>query len=100
VLNRRNIFNAENSLATKCKPAADQLKQTDLCSSNWNPTLLLPPFPVPYSSWDVDQLTPPKPGGLYQISHHNLPGISNCFSDFPSYNITNYILRLQVFFPI
>lgn len=101
VLNWRNIFNAENSLATKCKPAAESLKQTNLCSSNWSPTLLLPPFLIPHSSWDLDQLTPPNPGGLYQIAYDNLSGTSNHISDFPSYNISNYIIRLGwFFFPI
>lgn len=98
VLNWRNIFNAENSLATKCKPAAESLKQTNLCSSNWSPTLLLPPFLIPHSSWDLDQLTPPNPGGLYQIAYDNLSGTSNHISDFPSYNISNYIIRLGWFF--
>lgn len=70
-----------------------------LLSTNWSPALLLPLFPFPYSTWGLDQLTPPNPGGLYQISYYNLSGTSNHISDFPSYNISNYIIRLVFFSP-
>lgn len=98
VLNLSNIFNAQNRLVTKSKPALGPIKEAGSCSSDCSPTLLLPPFPFPYSSWDLVQLTSPNPGGLYQISFYNLSGTSNHISDFPSYNISNYIIRLGLRF--